>query len=242
MKGGLRASRASLTRRCAARQAACPRTLGLTPPATADDVRAFLCCCVPVPAARNFQLLPKAGKQPPPPSPEPTGQPQGNRTNGTSGSPTNKHGHQPSGPEAPVQDQLLLLQVAPPASAPCAHSCKLQFQTAQAARLEFAVDVQQGLTGSPCTPIARAQDKTQYFPQDPSQQPFPPYSTDPKVTASVQVPLKVEVERRKRLFANQDIMYAPTLLDCRGLRPFLFAWLTRVIIDWATGISCMLKE
>ena len=75
--------------------------------------------------------------------------------------------------------------------------------------MEFAVDVQQGLTGSPCTPIARAQDKTQYFPQDPSQQPFPPYSTDPKVTASVQVPLKVEVERRKRLFANQDIMYTP---------------------------------
>ena len=44
---------------------------------------------------------------------ETTGQPQGNRTNGTSGSPTNGHGHQPSGPEAPVQDQLL--QVAPPA-------------------------------------------------------------------------------------------------------------------------------
>jgi len=50
------------------------------------------------------------------------------------------------------------------------------------------------------------QDKPQYFPQDPTCQPFPPLSTDPKVTASVQVPLKVEVERRKRLFSNQDIM------------------------------------
>ena len=106
--------------------------------------------------ARKFQLLPKGGKQPPPPAPEPRGgassppkdEPSGtNETNGTNGTGS----QQPLGPEAAVQDHLL-------------------------------------------------QDKAQYFPQDPTAQPFPPYSTDPKVTASVQVPLKVEVERRKRLF------------------------------------------
>lgn len=100
--------------------------------------------------------------------------------------------------------------------------------------------MQLGLTGSPCTPIARVQDKTQYFPQDPSQQPFPPYSTDPKVTASVQVPLKVEVERRKRLFANQDIMYAPNPVGLPRLA-VVFVCLADACDYWATGISCMLK-
>ncbi|MGB1592010.1 MAG: hypothetical protein ACPIOQ_04590, partial [Promethearchaeia archaeon] len=58
------------------------------------------------------------------------------------------------------------------------------------------------------------QDHAQFFPQDPTAQPWPVYSSDPKVTASVQVPLKVEVERRKRLFSNQDIMQ---LLDAEGV-------------------------
>lgn len=175
-------------------------------------------------AARKFQLLPKAGRQPPPPAPEPTGQAPGNGANGTSGSPTNgTNGHQPSGPEAPVQDQLQFLQVAPsrPAQRP-------------AARAETA----QGAHGERVWPIARVQDKAQYFPQDPSQQPFPPYSTDPKVTASVQVPLKVEVERRKRLFANQDIMYFPAQLHCiaEACRCLLFGWLTREIV-WVLQAS-----
>jgi hypothetical protein len=47
--------------------------------------------------------------------------------------------------------------------------------------------------------------QAQHFPHDPNAETFPPHSTDPKVTASVQVPLRVEVERRKRLFSNQDI-------------------------------------
>jgi hypothetical protein len=82
------------------------------------------------------------------------------------------------------------------------------------------------------------QDKAQYFPQDPSQQPFPPYSTDPKVTASVHVPLTVEVERRKRLFANQDIMYFPAQLHCiaEACRCLLFGWLTREIV-WVLQAS-----
>jgi hypothetical protein len=32
-----------------------------------------------------------------------------------------------------------------------------------------------------------AQEKAQHFPQDPTAEPFPFHSTDPKVTASVQV-------------------------------------------------------
>jgi hypothetical protein len=50
-----------------------------------------------------------------------------------------------------------------------------------------------------------AYTQAQHFPHDPNAETFPPHSTDPKVTASVQVPLRVEVERRKRLFSNQDI-------------------------------------
>ena len=57
------------------------------------------------------------------------------------------------------------------------------------------------------------QDHAQFFPQDPTAQPWPVFSSDPKVTASVQVPLKVEVERRKRLFSNQDIMQLLGILD-----------------------------
>ena len=146
--------------------------------------------------ARKFQLLPKGGKPPAAPKPtgqaptEPTGQTSSppKETNGNNGAngtnATNGNGHQPSGPEAPVQDQ--------------------QFQVDPALRFPESVakcSIQQTLKDND------VQDKAQYFPQDPTQQPFPALSTDPKVTASVQVPLKVEVERRKRLFANQDIMY-----------------------------------
>eukprot|EP00960_Hanusia_phi_P037726 753088-Hanusia_phi.AAC.3 len=52
---------------------------------------------------------------------------------------------------------------------------------------------------------AYAGDKDLFFPQDPSAELFPPRSLDPKVTASVKVPLKVEVDRRRKLFVNQDI-------------------------------------
>jgi hypothetical protein len=116
----------------------------------------------------------------------------------------------------------------------------LQFQTAGAGGEigSCSSKMQLGLTGSPCTPIARVQDKTQYFPQDPSQQPFPPYSTDPKVTASVQVPLKVEVERRKRLFANQDIMYTPNPVGLPRLAAF-FVCLADACDHWLqASLAC----
>jgi hypothetical protein len=82
---------------------------------------------------------------------------------------------------------------------PCRISC---FRSAPA----FPSCILLHFGGSLISTAVQTQDKAQYFPQDPTAQPFPPYSTDPKVTASVQVPLKVEVERRKRLFSNQDIM------------------------------------
>jgi hypothetical protein len=63
MKGDLRASSASLTRCCAARQAACspPRTLGLTPPPAADDVfthcYAAVCSCRQLASSSSCQRL-----------------------------------------------------------------------------------------------------------------------------------------------------------------------------------------
>ena len=57
-------------------------------------------------------------------------------------------------------------------------------------------------------------EKAQFFPQDLNAERFPHRSTDPKVTASVQVPLKVEIERRKRLFSHQNIA---VLLETEGI-------------------------
>jgi len=63
--------------------------------------------------------------------------------------------------------------------------------------------IQAGCRSASLLPGQEEDLQPQYFPQDPESEPFPPNSMDPKVTASVQVPLRVEVERRKRLFANQ---------------------------------------
>lgn len=138
--------------------------------------------------ARKFQLLPALGKKPPPaaaPAPGANVQAPSPPKETRGSNETNAtNGHQPPGPEAPPPSQLF--QVSPPP------------------RVLRALSIKTDAVAIACT-----QDKAQYFPQDPTAQPFPPYSTDPKVTASVQVPLKVEVERRKRLFSNQDIMYSP---------------------------------
>jgi hypothetical protein len=70
--------------------------------------------------------------------------------------------------------------------------------------------VQAGCRSASLLPGQEEDLQPQYFPQDPESEPFPPNSMDPKVTASVLVPLRVEVERRKRLFANQVKICAHT--------------------------------